>query len=136
MFAQSLTRLTGVLALGFLIACQPTASSEESSPEERIKQRWAYLIEQDFAAAWEMHSPGFRETTPMPVFLLEMARRPIQVLDARLVDLACEEDVCDARIELTYRVLQGPTGIPSMRIPSEIEERWILDGGEWWYLRG
>ncbi len=125
-----------LVAVVFLSACQPNVTEPDATPEQRIEQRWAYLIERDFEAAWEMHSPGFRETTPLADFLVEMATRPIRVLDAELVSVECEGPVCDASVTLTYQVVAGPTGISSMRVSTQIEERWILHDGQWWYLRG
>ncbi len=123
-------------AAAFLAACQPDTVESVVPPEQRIEQRWAYLIEHDFASAWEMHSPGFKEMTPLSVFMVDMARRPIRVLEAELISVECEGEVCDARINLTYQVTTGPTGVSRMRVPTEIEERWILHDGQWWYLRG
>ncbi len=120
-------------AAATLMACAATEPVPEQTVEERAQERWDLLIANDQIAAWEYHSPGYREMTSAQDFAQEVRRRPVRYTDARVKSADCEEDRCTVTTAITYRVPGGPTGINQMRMTRDIDEQWLRLDGQWWF---
>jgi len=124
------TLLAALLALS---ACGGEPASPEQPVEERIMARWALILERDFEAEWDFHTPGFRQTTPRFDYARDMSRRPVRWLDAELRSVDCDGDRCEARVRVTYRPLGAPGPISRMEMDRTIEEVWIRVADNWWF---
>lgn len=123
------------LATLLLAACAGPGgrAPAEVSVEERAQERWDYLVEREFGNAWNLHSPGFRETTPRDEFERDMRRRPIRWLVAEVRSAECEGDRCDVRVAVTYQAIAAPAGQRRIRMTRNIDETWIRLDGQWWF---
>ncbi len=110
-----------------------TAPEEPQDVEDLAQARWDALVERDFAAAWEFHAPGFRQTTPREDYIHDMRRRPILWLDAEVVGTDCDDLRCNVDLKVTYRAVAAPHGQSQMKMTREIEELWISLDGNWWF---
>jgi len=126
--------MISVLA-GLLAGCATTPPATEQSVEERAQARWDHLVTQDFDAAWEYYTPGFRETTPVRAFDRDMSRRPIRWLEANVLSSNCEEDRCAVSVAVTYQALAAPAGQRRMRVTRNLDETWIRLDGQWWFVQ-
>jgi uncharacterized heparinase superfamily protein len=93
------------------------------------------LIARDFQNAWELHSPGFRETTPVDEFTRDMARRPVRWLAAEVRSAECGDDRCEVRVAVTYQAIAAPAGQRRLRMTRTLEETWIRLDGRWWFTQ-
>ncbi len=126
------TLLLVALAL-ILAACQqPTV---EETVEERAQTRWDHLVERDFEPAWELYSPGFRQTTDRVEYAQDMRARPIRWHAAEVVGADCDGDQCKVTVSVTYQAVGASGPHRQMRMSRDLEEQWIRINERWWYVR-
>lgn len=123
-----------LLAVWSLAGCQSEKPPAAESLEDRILARWTAVIERDFETAWGFYSPGFRQTNPLEPFVNDMNGRPIRWLEAELLQLDCEDDVCNVRLRVVYTPVVGPAGLIGTQIPTILDERWLRIDDRWWFV--
>src|SRR5690625_6825054 len=106
-------RIAGLLAAAALVAaCGPSAEEDARSFEEIVAERaqawWQAHIDKDFGAAWEMATPGFREATSREIFIDGQSIGNIRHLDAQVVHVECEEQICEATVDVFYQPVGAP----------------------------
>ena len=131
---RSLISVTGALLLGVMLLTACGGPEAEQSVEDRILARWEHMIERDFDAAWGYYTPGFRQVNPQEEFSRDMARRPVRWLEAELLGLDCDDELCDVVVSLVYQAAGAPAGLSRMRVPTRTEERWINIDNQWWFV--
>ena len=119
-----------VLALLALTAC---TAPEPVSVEDRAQARWDHVVAREFEQAYEFFSPGYRETTPLHEYMIDVLSRPIRWVEAEVIGASCLEDVCRLSVAVTYQPATGPGHFRQLRPTRTIEERWIRIDGVWWY---
>lgn len=128
-------QLLGLLLLvALLSACAASAPTRDEVIPERAQARWDALLAGDFGTAYGYLSPGVRSTMSATDFEIAFRLRRIQYLSAEYREHSCGDDVCTVKMIIGYRVVQPLAGVPEWESESAVEERWILSGGEWWYL--
>ena len=100
---------------------------------ERAKVRWGALIEGDFAKAYGLESPGYRDTTPLRLYSSRFGAQlrwdRVEVLEV-LPDETGE--AATVRLMVYYTAMDPVGGVIDGQRP--VEERWIKTGGEWWHI--
>lgn len=100
---------------------------------ERAKVRWDALIDGDFAKAYELESPGYRETTPLRLYSSRFGAQlrwdRVEVLE---VMPDPEGDAATVTLLVEYTAMDPVGGVIQGQRP--VEERWIKTGGEWWHI--
>lgn len=108
-------------------------ASPEAAIERRAIERWNLLIENNFYAAYEYLTPGYRATRAVSAYAAgtKPAIMNWTAIEWRGVD--CEvPDSCLARLLLQYTVqMQGAGAVPGL---TEIKERWVRLDGNWYHL--
>lgn len=127
---KSFLPLAAIAVVLALMGCQPQA---EESIEERVLARWNYMIEREFAQAWEYYTPGYRQTMPRDQFEDDMKRRPIRWYEAELNSVECQENRCSVTVDITYRAVSAPHGQSRMRLTRPLSETWVRMDDQWWY---
>lgn len=124
-------------ALLLLAACQQPAEERSAGEivQERAQARWDALVNEEFAAAWEYYTPGFRQMSPQDAFAADMSARPVQWNAATVVSAQCQEaeSKCTVLTEVTYQPGGGAEELRNVEITRDLEEQWILMDGQWWY---
>ncbi len=130
-------RAVATLALVGLAACATPGGapggSAPTTPEarqalvtERANARWAALIKDDLDTAYGYLSPASRDVLSLDKYKATMRRGAFRM--AKVETVACDGDSCKVRLLLTYdhRLMKG--------ITTPIQEAWIIDGGQAWYV--
>ena len=99
------------------------------SPEEKVmlraQARWDALLSGRVDLAYEFISPAGRLNMPVSEYRtrvsLQYARK------AKPLSANCEAELCVVKLNFDY-VLNG------MALSYPINETWIQDGGEWWFV--
>ena len=137
---------TVVVAFG---ACSPTkpvapAGSEQISQSlptkaqgekigQRAVQRWENIINKKFDDAYEMLSPGYRQTHNKKDYVSVIANRPVQWTKATYIDHECQSpDVCTIRVNIEFDFMMPTAG----RVKSEnpVLEKWLRVENEWYFF--
>ena len=124
--------LTAVAATALLVACGDNRPPEEIVAE-RAQARWNALVASEFERAWEYYAPGFREQNSAGAFAAEMARRPIQWENAKVVGAECNENRCEVEITVDYEVTKAPGQLSGFQSTRTVTDIWINVNREWWY---
>ncbi len=128
-----MTGLTMLFGGLLLAACSDPQLPPEEAVEIRAQARWDALVDFNTSDAWEYYTPGFRSTYAQRDFAQDMARRPIRWLGAEVVEVICDDDLCNAWIEVQYDAPGAPATQRRVKLKREIKETWLLVDGQWWY---
>lgn len=100
---------------------------------ERALARWEALIEGDFARAYGLESPAYREATPLRLYTSRIGSQlrwdRVEILEV-LPDP--EGDAATVRLLVEYTAMDPVGGVIQGQRP--VDERWIRTGGEWWHI--
>ena len=128
-----LNRFLAGFAVIILASCATTGTLERVKPvlskeQEvvvRAQERWDALFTGNLGGAYEYISPAGRLGLPLTEYVKRVNSqywRKIKVREAK-----CEPELCDVFVILDYEV----AGVPLNQV---ITEKWILDGGKWWFV--
>jgi len=125
----------GICLLAALLlasGCGDRRSAEEIVTE-RAQARWDAIIAEDYQAAWEMHSPGFRQRVSIRDFIRQQADLPFSYDRAVVEEVRCENERCEVKVLINFTLVAGQRFIRGMRSEQTISEVWILSDSKWWY---
>ncbi|MEO8672528.1 MAG: hypothetical protein ABI411_14515 [Tahibacter sp.] len=110
------------------------ATKAASALEERVAQRWEFLIAHKAESAYDFLTPGFRATKTREVYAFEMNNRPVTWTGASVTEKECDdEDSCTVSVSMRFTVpVHG--GSPNTPGFSVAHEKWIKVSGKWYYL--
>ncbi len=123
-----------VLAAGLLAGCAATGKPPEEAVLERAQERLDLVLAEDYAAAYDFLSPGYRSSVTLAAYQRDMALRRVRWTDARAVGSECSEDVCKVRISMDFLVIGALPGVARYETKGSGEENWIRTDGQWYYL--
>lgn len=134
-------RYLAVVVLALLTAACATLSPA-SPNEEKVKvvtaraaARWQAIIGKDFAAAYDYMSPATRATVTPAGFKTVASR--IDYRNAKITGATCEGGTCKVQLILTYNAaltMRGGQSQPMNDINTPLEESWVIDKGQIWYV--
>lgn len=130
------TVLAGTLAALLLGACTsintPTSTTPISAEEavaRRATERWQAIIANQWSAAYQYTSPGYRAAVSEGEYQGRTANAAIRREAVEVVGVDCAtSDSCEATLRLTYQPIMP--GYPRMN--TDIRERWLAEDGEWY----
>lgn len=128
--------LLGAILLNLLAACATNGArniesvADGQTPEamvfSRAQARWDALRAGEYGKAYSFISPSTRVTLPLETFRGRISGA--SWLDVKVTKVMCEPEVCDVSVKIEYYVL------PNLRDTQIVSEKWILDGGNWWFV--
>jgi hypothetical protein len=119
----------------------PSSPTEEKVKvvTERATARWKAIIGRDFAAAYEFMSPATRVTVTPAGFKAVASR--IAYREAKVTEATCEAGSCRVKLMITYdapapvpTAVQGKNTVTMKGIHTPLEENWVIDQGQLWYV--
>lgn len=127
------TRHSSWIMMAAVICLMQTgcASLGSRSPEDvvrvRAQARWDALIAGKWEKAYEYATPGFRSSVDVFGFRSRVAS-PVKLKSAEVVSVDCKDTTCEATMRIGLVPLQK--GYPETT--TDLTERWVQEGGEWW----
>ena len=143
-FAPAVMRGMRFLAVAVLaVAVASCATLKLDSPnEEKVKlvaeratARWQAIIGKDFATAYEYLSPASRTAVTPNGFRTVASRIDYQA--AKVTGATCDGATCRVKLILTYNAsiaIKGGDPAPLNGINTPLEENWVIDQGQVWYV--
>lgn len=126
------------LALLALVGLAGCATVPAPTPEEavlaRAQERLDYVLAEDYAAAYEYLSPGYRSGVSLTSYQRELLTRPVRWVSAEAVESDCSEDVCNVRIAIEFEVYGAVPGMSRFKSPGGFQERWLRIDGQWYLV--
>lgn len=117
------------ISVGGLSGCASIVDPADPEPvvRERAQARWNAVIAGSWDRAYSFATPGFRGAVDVQGFRARSS--PAAKLKAAdVVNVKCKDVVCDVTMRIVFSPLQR--GFPEAF--TDREERWVLEGGEWW----
>jgi|KBSMisStaDraftv2_1062788.scaffolds.fasta_scaffold34272_2 hypothetical protein len=134
-------RFLAVAILGVVVASCATLRPDSPNDEKvkvvtaRATARWQAIIGKDFAAAYEYMSPATRATVTPAGFKTVASR--IDYRNAKVTEATCDGGTCRVKLILTYNAglsIRGGQTTPMNGINTPLEENWVIDKGQIWYV--
>ncbi len=124
------------LALTALLvgACATMGKPPEEAVAERAQERLDLLIAQDYEAAYEYLSPGYRSGVTLNDYQRRMLRQRMQWTDATVTQSDCSEDACKVRISMAYAVYGAVPGVSRFDSKAVSTEDWVRSSGQWYFI--
>ncbi len=123
-----------LLVILLLSACATTDTPGTESIAERAQARWDALLSGDLETAYSYYSPGYRSTTSVIDFGVELRTRRVRWTSAEYREHSCEPNRCSVAFDIGFLVPKAVPGVDEFKGKSVIEETWIKSAGEWWFL--
>jgi hypothetical protein len=126
--------VAAALAAALLLAgcaTKPPPTREEIVAQ-RANARWQALMAGDFDKAYGYLTPAARALKPLAVWRGGF-RSFTTWKSAEVVSVTCEtSEKCIVRVDVRHEpvVMRGRLGT----ISSAVDETWLLDDGQWWFL--
>jgi hypothetical protein len=145
--AADFGRYAAVGFLAMLSAACATLTPDSPNDEkvkivtQRAEARWKAIIGKDFAAAYEFMSPATRATVTPAGFKTVASR--IDYRGIKVTGATCDGGTCKVRLILTYNAnaainsAVAKKGFDSAEIKginTPLEEDWVIDKGQIWYV--
>lgn len=119
-------------------AVAAASEAAKMSPEEQVKlrslKRWDYLIERRFDEAYELLSPGYRETQAKEAYVKTMKDRPVQWTRVFFQKATCEPAVCTVEIQVNAQFQMPVMRVGTVDAINVVTESWIASDGEWYLV--
>jgi hypothetical protein len=140
-------RYAAVVLLAVLSAACATLTPDSPNDEkvkvvmQRAEARWKAIIGKDFAAAYEYMSPATRATVTPAGFKTVASRIDYQGI--KVTGATCDGGTCRVKLILTYNAgaayssavaTKGNESAVIKGINTPLEENWVIDKGQIWYV--
>lgn len=100
---------------------------------KRAEQRWKNIIGKKFDDAYEMLSPGYRQTHDKKEYAEVIANRPVHWTKATYIGHECESaEVCTIRVNIEFDVLMPSVG--KVKSENVVNEKWIRIENDWYFF--
>ena len=119
-----------VAAISLLVGC---ASVDQSPPEqivsERSIERANFLMANDYEAAYQFSTPGYRSLETVSEFSSRYVGASMWE-EAKVAKVACSgEPAARCDVALAISVKLPPTGL----VTTHLQETWVLSSGNWYF---
>lgn len=110
------------------------ADTKTLSPGKRAVARWEALIERDWKKAYEFETPAFRKNYSFNKFRSRFGSAVVwkEIKLKKVTITGDKKEIAQVKLVLDYLFLEPGGG--EMLLPSPIDERWLLEAGQWWYV--
>lgn len=128
-FSFFITTTIGFILVAFAVGCASVSrapATPEQAVQARAQERWNALIAGQLDKAFEYITPSGRSTLPLEVYRARLTGTSWR--GAKVTGAVCEPEVCDVTVTLDIDVL------PNLPYQQVIAEKWLLDGGKWWFV--
>ena len=128
-FSFFITTTIGFILVAFAVGCASVSrapATPEQAVQARAQERWNALIAGQLDKAFEYITPSGRSILPLEVYRARLTGTSWR--GAKVTGAVCEPEVCDVTVTLDINVL------PNLPYQQVITEKWLLDGGKWWFV--
>ena len=117
--------LVGCASLGGVTASSPP-EVKQAAATERTKARWQAMIANDVSGSYSFLTEASRKVLSLDAY--KARARLSGFRDAKIESVICEAEMCKVTVMVTYdhRLMKG--------IKAPIEETWVLENGQYWYV--
>ena len=127
------TTKTVTTANGEQVSQSPPTQAEGEKIGQRAVKRWENIINKKFDDAYEMLSPGYRQTHDKVQYAQIIGNRPVHWTKATYVGHECPSaDVCTISVTVAFNVLMPGAG--TVKSENIVEEKWLRIENEWYFL--
>ena len=130
----SCTFLPALCCSLLLLSACATTQRPADSVEKRAVARWNAVLSNDFDAAYEFLSPGYRSSISNLQYQRSLLLKRIKWNEASYVESDCTETTCKVKISINYTMYGGVPGVQSFEGTQTITESWVLIDDVWYLI--
>lgn len=127
--------LCAFVAAAVLSACAHVelSSTTEELVHDRAQARWNAQVAGDLEKAYSFFAPSYRSVVASDAYRARMGSAA-KITEAEVTSVVCEAEVCSVRVRLGFAPILKSRALAVEN--THFEERWVLDGGNWWLFQG
>jgi len=130
---RSVNPLVWLCAALLLQSCAAAGKRTETI-EDRVNARWAALLGNDVATAYQYLTPGYRSSVSLDQYKRAIASRKMKWTSAKYIKSDCDENTCTVQVEIGFTVYGVLPGVKSMDSSQFANETWILVDKNWYMI--
>jgi hypothetical protein len=113
----------------------PTSAAAVSAATvaQRAEARWDHVINKRFDEAYDMFTPGYRQSMPREDYVNTIKNRPLKWTEAKTVDQVCT-NALSCRVKVKIKFFLTMPGAGDIHSEDHIYEDWLQVNGAWYYL--
>lgn len=113
---------------------QDTAAKRRVALEQRVTAKWEAFIRRDFATAYSLTSPAYRNLASLDAFKRKFAVGRVAWRRIEVVDVDFKSDdaaVVGINVHFVYYQAQPEKAV---EMTTYVQESWVQVDGQWWFL--
>ena len=126
--------ISGLCCSLILLSACATTTQPAVNVEKRAMARWDALLSNDFNAAYEFLSPGYRSSVSNLHYQRTLLLKKLKWNHAGFIESDCAETTCKVKISLDYTMYGGVPGVQSFEGTQTITESWVLIDRVWYLV--
>jgi hypothetical protein len=123
-----------VLLLAILTGCAGSQVQAPRDPvgrlKERVREYWEARIRSDLVATYMLHEPAFRKAVTLTAFV--QGRGVTHIFDYEILEPKIDGNLAVVPAKIKWSITHPMLVKPVEPRWSEIEDRWLRVGGEWY----
>ena len=127
-------RRIGLVAVALLALSGCASTTPAGTPEQVVaqlaQQRWAHLIDGNWASAYAMLTPAYRALHTQRDYQSSF-KGAVTWRSTKVTATTCEPEKCEVRMELTISNPMARRADDT--ITTNFTETWLQDGGRWYH---
>lgn len=124
----------GTVALAMLALSGCASTTPTGTPEQVVaqlaQQRWAHLIDGNWASAYAMLTPAYRALHTQREYQSSF-KGAVTWKSTKVLSTTCEPERCEVRMELTISNPMARRADDTLS--TNFTETWLQDGGRWYH---
>ena len=122
------------LLLAFALVWCSSRSASASPASDAYDQANVAFQERRFDEAYELMSPGYRQTMAKDLYLKTMKDRPVKWTGVSFLAATCEPEVCSVRLTIDAEFKMPVMRVGTVEVQDIVTENWVLNDGEWYMV--
>ena len=127
--------LMALAAAAFLGGCATfdggASDPSQAAVKERAQMRWDALIKGSYEGAYKLTPPSYRAIYSADQYRSKFGGA-LKWVGAEVLSAECEAEKCAVVVNVSVRPLtRGRAGPP---VTSAIDETWVKEEGQWWFV--
>jgi hypothetical protein len=129
---NKLNTIVLILLVSILNGC---VDAEKNKLENRVIDYWNHKINQNYIAAYDFLSPGWKSNEDKDAFERRMNMSKADWKTVKFLNKECSETyLCTVTIEVEYEYIFKEAGGNKVLLPSTLKENWLLQDNIWYYV--
>ena len=108
--------------------------SAKSKLDNRVLDYWNYKISQNYEAAYEFLSPGWKNNEDQEAYAQRMKSSRVNWKTVKILNKKCSETyICNVTVVIEYEYMFKEAMGNKILMPSTLKENWLMQDNSWYH---